>query len=354
MLLENEIKVITISREEITLSHVNNSEKIITGETKKKWNPENKEDTKKIIDSLKEEIGDNKVRLLFKENVFYLIKLPFSEGITRKEILTKISEKIPEKLDEYTWDYKIEENENEKKIVAFAPVKNLYEAVVDPLRKAKIKIEAAEPEEIAKRRHENPIIGIALKKDIKGKDENVLNLKSKEGETKEKVQEEKPQTKTIDSKTLKPKSNKDMIFLGIATALLIGSGVIMINYFKTSREKATLTNEIADTAEIEKDESPETILEKTNILILDTQENKDKAQEIKTILQAEGFKNIEIDNLGNSTEITQVQIKEKTPEIVIETIERALNSELELEFSKEYLEENAENSVILMIGQRSN
>jgi len=356
MFIKRKVLVITIGREEASLSLVNTAKKTIIKETKEKWVPENTEKTETLINSLIKTIGKSRVRLLLKDDVSYLMELPFSEKITRAEILSKVAEKVPEDLDEYSWDYK---KETEEKIIAFAPVKKVYDTIVTPLRNAGIQIEAVEPEEIAKKRHENPIIGMALKKDIKGKDENVLNLKNKVPE---------PKKEDSSDETPKPKNNKNVLLVIISIFLFLCAGGIGTYYWlsnKTPEEtlqetpienkKPSETLEIQEStvAETLKVESPKIGIKDTKLLILNGVNTPGEAERVKDILETKGFTDIETGNaIGFPREMTEIQLKEETADIVLETIKETLSSEFNLKISEKYLEKDAENGVILIIGQK--
>ncbi len=108
--------ILSISRGEITLFETNVSEKTSTKKVSKEWNPENPEETRAVIEEITKTAENNKLRILLKEDIYYLVKLPYSENTERKEVLKIVSEKVPEKLDEYSWDYKeIEEIREEAK-----------------------------------------------------------------------------------------------------------------------------------------------------------------------------------------------------------------------------------------------
>jgi len=171
-----------------------------------------------------EKLKSKNVRILLDNSLSYTLRLtiPFdlSHVEERRLISDKIKEKIPEVLRDEDWDYKeiqfnfASKNEQtggkEKEVIVFSPVKHITEL----LRKAKVnlnfEIEAVEPVEIAQTRNANPVIGIALKDDIKGSDKDVLNISlekgSDEGDFKEVMGGEKPavqevkQNKTDDNK----------------------------------------------------------------------------------------------------------------------------------------------------------
>jgi len=357
MFRKKKIFVITISRKETTFSLVDTAAKTIVKETKEEWAPEDKGKTEELINSLIRAIGKSKVRLLLKEDVSYLLELPFLEKTTRSEILAEVSEKVPENLDEYSWDYK----EEKDKIIAFAPVKKVYDTLVTPLINAGIQIEAVEPEEIAKKRHENPVIGVALKKDIKGKDENVLNLKNRVF---------KPKEGNSNDETSKPKNKKNTLLAIISVFLFLCAGGMGAYYgLSNKKPKKTLqetsiesrkTDEAIKAQEstsqkVPKEENSQTEIKDTKLLILNGANIPGEAERVKNILETEGFSDIETGNaVSFSHEKTEIRLKEGTADIVLETIKRALSNEFNLDVSEKYLEKDAENGVILIIGRRNN
>lgn len=354
ILTKKEIIVISITRGQIKLTLVDAGENKIIKETKKEWDPTNIEETRKVITELASSMEERKVRLLLGEDISYVLELPYSEDITRKEILSEISEKIPEQLDEYSWDYKIEEKEGEEKIIAFAPVKNVYENFVKPLLETQIEVEAVEPEQIAQNRNENPIIGLALKKDIKGKDEKILNLKTREPvEKKEPEQKGEKPKGDINLKEKILKNKKNIILVAVSVILFLGAGGILAFYFLSSRRERALVQQPPVESQAETEKESITDPAKVNLLIINTLESSEETENVKEILEAERFVEISTQETDEPVEeVTLVQKKENVDQKIAETIERALNSEYEIMLDENPLEESAENDVILIIGQR--
>ncbi|KKQ84931.1 MAG: hypothetical protein UT08_C0012G0027 [Candidatus Woesebacteria bacterium GW2011_GWB1_38_8] len=139
-----------------------------------------------VMEKLKTALNAKKVRVLISDDLSYTLRLKIPVDLTGEQerafIYEKIKEEIPENLDDSEWDFKvyrketIAKTEDEKEIFIFAPVKRLYQGMVESFDKLGISVEAIEPQVIASARHPNPLVGLALKKDLKGKDEEVLNL----------------------------------------------------------------------------------------------------------------------------------------------------------------------------------
>ncbi len=152
------------------------------------------------INLLLGKIKTKSVRLLLGQEFAYVVNFSIPSHIQGSEerlyVYRKLSELIPDVLNDNEWDYreseadhkKISIDDQEKKIIAFALVKNKYSNISNVLDNLPVLIDAVEPEEISLARNPNPIIGIALKNDIKGKDNNTLNIKVSKKNTKFELQ----------------------------------------------------------------------------------------------------------------------------------------------------------------------
>lgn len=95
----------------------------------------------------------------------------------RNRLLEIIKQDIPEDFSQFFWDFKIKkDSDGKQKVIIFAPIKEFQEIISHVSDELVIKFDIIEPESIAITRDPNPIIGIYKKTDIKGKDEEVLNL----------------------------------------------------------------------------------------------------------------------------------------------------------------------------------
>ncbi|HWS49364.1 MAG TPA: LytR C-terminal domain-containing protein [Candidatus Methanoperedens sp.] len=122
------------------------------------------------------------VLLLLSDSISYLYEkiidppLKIDESFKRK-LQELIKADIPEDFSEFTWDYKVDNDfDGKQKVIVFAPIKEFQVSINEVAKKLSIKIEAMETESVAATRDPNPILGILEKPDIKGKDEDSLNL----------------------------------------------------------------------------------------------------------------------------------------------------------------------------------
>lgn len=143
-----------------------------------------------VLENIKQKFNAKNVRILVGDSLSYLVRLripaDLQDADERDYISKNISEKIPEVLGNDEWDYKDlhfniakserGEGSKEKDVVVFSPVRGVFRALSEAVNKVGLKVEAIEPETISKTRDTNPLVGLAMKKDIKGKDEDVLNL----------------------------------------------------------------------------------------------------------------------------------------------------------------------------------
>ncbi|MFH2061523.1 MAG: hypothetical protein ABIJ43_00900, partial [Candidatus Beckwithbacteria bacterium] len=145
----------------------------------------NKDSLAELFKQAKKQLKTKSVRILLAEDLSYVLQLniPFDTKLKNERSLIeeKIKSEIPEILEDDDWDFKEtgRKTQSDKQVIAFAPVKSSFTLISQALTDAGLKVEAIEPEVVSKIRHENPLIGLALKTDLKGKDEKVLNLKPK-------------------------------------------------------------------------------------------------------------------------------------------------------------------------------
>jgi len=201
----------------------------------------------------------------------------------------------------------------------------------------------------------DPVMGLALKEDIKGKDENVLNLKLSEIkigkiEKKEKKEEKMPE---------KPKKSLKKIKWAL---LLLGLGLIIVGasffFFKKGGDEVEMIGGQTDSKELvsptQNLPSPTPTIERKNlkIRVLNGSGVAGKAGEIKDFLQRLGYQEIETANADSyDYEETKIAIK-KTKEdyleiLLIDLEDYAVSSESSI------LDEESEFDVEVTIGQES-
>lgn len=126
-------------------------------------------------------LKSKKVRILLNDPVSYVLNLNIPketpENKERQLVADQLKEKIPEILTDQDWDYKaIGQTKKEKVLLVFAPVKEFFEVLSRAINQVRLEVEAIEPAAVAGKRHHDPMVGLAMKKDLKGKDSKILNL----------------------------------------------------------------------------------------------------------------------------------------------------------------------------------
>ncbi len=359
------------------------------------WNKDSLADSFK---QAKKQLKAKSVRLLLADDLSYVLELniPFDTkpADERKLIKDLIKPEIPEILEADDWDFKEtgRKTQKDKQIIAFAPVKSSFSLISQALTDANLKVEAIEPEVVSKVRNSNPLIGMALKQDLKGKDEKVLNLnikkliptkpkptkksKSKEAPkpTTEKPESEvkpSPETKTPTPQPAAPKStppepekprvNKNLVIIfsvTLALGALVTGGILVQRSALEKRPSPTPSPRVfaSPTPNPSPTPSPspepEVVLSDYKIVSLNGTGGRGVAGAVKDILEAEGFEDVEAANAQklNHTKTT-VQLKSNTPDAVWDTIERALNSDYDLVKSETNLTEDDDYDVIITVGE---
>lgn len=250
-----------------------------------------------------------------------------------------------------------------------------------------INVEAIEPETIAQTRDANPIIGLALKEDIKGADEEVLNIKPVDMDSyqpeDEKLSEEKLLTDEAREiqKGLEAESKGDVeytekkaipfrvkyakhlkilliVLIFLILAALVAGGIYF--YLSQTRETA-LDEEVQDTQEEIQEEkkedvnataSEEVVLDELIVLIQNGSGETGAATNVVEILQEEGFEKLETANADSYDYITtEVSLKTDVDSYVFEVIERALNSEYQIASKAGSLAVEDDYDVVIIVGE---
>ena len=138
-------------------------------------------------------LNGQSVLLLLSDAISYLYEkiidppLKLDEGF-RGKLQELIKADIPEDFSEFTWDYKVDNDfDGKQKVIVFAPIKEFQTVINEISKKLMIKILAMETESVAATRDPNPILGILKKPDIKGDDDEVLNLSTEPDEGNKKM-----------------------------------------------------------------------------------------------------------------------------------------------------------------------
>ncbi|MFH0942804.1 MAG: LytR C-terminal domain-containing protein [Candidatus Beckwithbacteria bacterium] len=311
------------------------------------WTPESLKET---LIQAKKQLKTSKFRLLLADDLNYVVtlKIPLNTPTSqeRQLVLAKLTALVPEILTSTNWDFKEtgKKDQTEKEVIAFAPVQDKFLIISQALTEAGIDTEAIEPEVIARLRNEDPLIGIALKSDLKGKDEKVLNINP---------QPPKP--------TKAPIVNKKLVIIFLIVFIIIG---LIVGGVLTSRNALNKTKKVLPSpspeilvsplpsAEASPSALPVVDLTKYKLQVLNGTGGKGVAAAVKDILTAEGFTSIAADNadIQNFT-LTQVELKPNTPKLVFETIDRALNDAYEVTHSAQLLTADSDYDVVITVGQ---
>jgi len=356
----------------------------------------------KIVDSFKK----RKVRILLGENLSYVVRLTIPVGFDSKKerdlIAEKLTESIPENLNDNEWDYKEvdyavadqKEKNGDKEVIIFSPVKSFFHALSSAVKKLDIEVEAIEPEAYAKSRNANPLIGLAIKKDISGKDNDVLNLstveltkensqKEMDGERlltdeakklEEEAKEKKDEEKETRSELKKKSSVRTIILLIIFLVLLAVAGYFVYKNFykgdlltklgigekiesvlpqKPEEKSGEESGEVETPTPGEEEVKEEgVVLRDYRIYIQNGSGLAGEATVVAEILEAEGFSEIETGNADSYDYVeTEVRMRSGLPDEVYTVIERSLNSDYKLVRMEDFVDETSEFDVIVVVGE---
>lgn len=360
-MFKNERNVLMFGRGNLVFARVNTKPSI---KVKKGKEAEWSDDTlSNILSDLKKEFSLKKIRILLSEDVVYVTTLKIKAGLkgssVREAVASGIVEQFPEALDNEDWDFKtIKKNEDFTEVIAFAPVKDMYRQISASVNEAGLDVEAVEPEQVAGSRHKDPIVGIALKKDLSGKDDEVLNLEVLKIRRKV-IADDNLKTKSgndskeSDKKPDRKKSSRNIVVL-ILILIIACSVAFGAYYIYLNRAQEQVVNE-QDTVEqvIVQEENEVVDLSLYNINILNGSGEVGIASEVEETLLAEGFSIIDKGNADSyDFEETIIQLKPGISDSVFETIDRALNSDFTITQSADLLTEDFEYDVVIIIGER--
>lgn len=314
-------------------------------------------DLSKVIKNLKEKLAVNKVRALLADDLSHSLELKIDKDIKnpRQFIKKQLSQKIPEEFSDQDWDYKVVSHKlDQNEVRVFAPVKSFWDKFSQAISQAKIELEAVEPVSFAKKRHDNPVIGLGLKKDLKGKDEEVLNMEPSDS---------KPKPASfdyVDKPALsKPPfvSKKTLITFVVALSLgglIVGGISSAINSNNKKNQPSSSPIAVASPEPIASPAAEEeVILSDYKVLVLNGIGEAGAAGTVKDLLEAEDFESVDTDNADefNATKTT-IALKQTTPEKVFEVIQTAINDNYEINRLEELLTEDSDYDVVITVGEK--
>ncbi|OGM21601.1 hypothetical protein A2714_02095 [Candidatus Woesebacteria bacterium RIFCSPHIGHO2_01_FULL_38_9] len=368
-MLTNTKKVIAITKDKVIASEVKLDSKKLVSSFEFGWKPETLD---LVFNEVKKRLKTSQFRILVSDALSYVVRTSVPSEVTKDEereyVGQNIQEKIPDDLKEGDWDYKIVGSEKKgdsigstRDVIVFAIVSDFYGILKNAIKKTNLQVEAIEPETVARTRDVNPIIGIAMKEDISGKDEEVLNLKPSESETKKEVTETRIQQSSEsddkDPQTGGKRSLKVRIifFISIIFFLLGVLFFIRSNPFESNEEFPTPT--ITPTTSVEKvSPTPEAVektldLSKFKVQVQNGTGTEGGADEVAGILETEGFTDIETANADSfDYQETELRIKDAVPEEVIEIVEKALIGRYTLKVVETSLDASSDFDIVVIVG----
>lgn len=332
-----------------------------------------------VFSKIKEKFEAKKVRILIGEDQSYVLRMKVPQDLSgikeRQYIAEKISEEIPEQLTDRQWDFKelrfdypkgSKRKGNEKEVVVFAPLRGLFENLSAAVEKTGLIVEAIEPEVISKTRNSNPLIGLALKTDIKGKDEDVLNLKpafeikAEEGDeakviASELLEEEKQKAES------KIKGFKAFIFIILILAIAVIGTMIFFYQRKISQLRTESLASPAPTLaptptpkEVVQEEPKVVDILTYSIQVLNGSGVAGRALEIEEILIDEGFETLETSN-ADSFDYQDITISTKSDvsEDFYSEIKALFEDEYLVNLSSNALSDDSQFDAVLIVGESS-
>lgn len=367
--------IVAINKNKIVVVQVNSDGKKIVDGGEYGWTPETLD---LVFSEIIKKFKGSKVRLLISDELSYVVRLAVPADITREKerdyIWRELQGKVPEELGEADWDYKeIEVSEKQKTqikdVIVFALVKDFYKVLTEAVIKSALQIEAVEPETISKTRNANPVLGLALKEDLTGRDEDVLNLKmslrSSDADKLENISANgSSEEAAIQSK---PDSKFRKLFFYFLLVLLIANLSIaglwlyktyLSKLFKTQVQLATSSSSKQDVSETPAASSAPSPTEAVNlgqykILVQNGAGISGVADKVINTLRFEGFKDLTSGNADTfDYQKTEVKMKRGIPKMVYDVIDKALNSDYQLELLSEQLGDSSPYDVVITVGKQ--
>lgn len=288
-----------------------------------------------ILTPLAPLLKNDEILVLMSDDLSYTLSCTLPLAIDPKNERSTVSEiiktEIPEILENDEWDFKeIKSTGKGREVVVFAPVKKFFHELSEAATKLQLNIAAIEPASIAIARHEDPILGIALKQDYRGKDEQTLNVIPTVAT---RTQEQSPLTNSPGESTnqsAKVQTDRKKIGIILATILLvisIGTGIFF--FIRSKNTPEIPPGEISEATPVPETPTvtapppiPTAITYKTiTIQVLNGSGEEGASSAVKEKIEGLGFKSIDVGNADSYTYTkTEIRKKESVPDQVIDDI----------------------------------
>lgn len=338
-MFKNTKSVIAISRNDIVAGNVAIGSKKITNTIQGKWNEHNLSEALKAI---KNKLKSSTFRIVFADDLSYLLEFVIPSKLSgdqeREFIFDKIKENVPDKLDDSEWDFKsagkaTHKADGTKKVIVFAPVRKFLHLLEEAAKEADVVIEAIEPKALAVTRHSNPLIGIALKKDIKGKDEDVLNIVLTDHDDEATTSDDKPSRKGPSITT---------VVLSIMLVVTLGGAIYG---FKTGLVSFSSSNQKKSSVVV-----GEANIYNYSINLVNGGSDIDNFDSVHKLLQDNGFTDITVaDSTESSFKTTTVKAKPNVPTATLDEIRNSLRN-VKAVFPSSYLESDYQFDIEIIVG----
>lgn len=312
----------------------------------------------KLFADIKSTAGTHPIRVLLADEFSYILELPIPPEVVNKRLHIEHQLKIhiPEVLHQNEWDFKeIRPTSKEKKVLIFAPVKYIYDALLKASEATGIHIEAIEPVQIAGRRHKNPVVGLAIKKDLKGRDEEVLNVvPARYSATTDSISSE-------DDTLKKSSSAKTWIMIGAVILLVGGCAYVIYTQFTKPRTTTAPIEQPTPAAQespspLPQEETPTQIelpldVSSYTVRVLNGSGEAGVSTTVKKLLEEEGFTQITTGNADNfDYNTTFIKHKDTIPNQILPRLKELL-SEYTVEQS-EYLTTDEPYDLLIIVGKK--
>ncbi len=279
-------------------------------------------------------LKNSEVCLLLSDAMAYLFKsvLDSTEVINdgfRERLLQIVKTDIPEDFSNFSWDYKIIENEGQKSVLIFAPIADIQNKINELSKNLGIKFEVIEPESIAAERDPNPIVGIVLKNDVKGKDEEVLNI-------------------VVDGKPEKHNNFEKIFLAGVVIVIFVLINYFLYTKFFGKKIEVKKVENVATPTIVPTPTMVSISFENLNVVVQNGTKIAGKAGKIVEKLKAIGIVNATAGNADN-TNYTESKVYFKSEEIKTIALEKLLGVVLISE-ANILVDNTIENDVKLILG----
>lgn len=366
----NKVVVIGISKNIVRAAKINPGNKKISKALSLEYEGNALTEAFKII---RKKLRVKEARILLSDDVSYVLHTKIPADLSTSKFKTEreyafglLQEIVPEIIEESDWDYKIthsisdtDTSSHENDAVVFTPVKKYLDLIVRASQISKIKIQAIEPESIASLRDKDPLIGLALKTDLRGEDQDTLNLLPVASPQGEMAQQEQGKITIKKDKSTK----RSKIYYLIIVILIFGIS-LPLYYFRSKiiprvedylPSKSVPTQSPSPSSSASPVPTTEPNIEDSediynySIQVLNGSGIAGLAGEVQDLLIANGFSGVDVGNAeSNDYEDTQIITKKPLPEATLNEIKNSLR-----EYKTVELEDvNQEFDIVIILSQK--